>query len=182
MQQNDDLQKDKKDLLAALSSLVEAPDFQSERHPHVVGLIEKMSEQPSKSSQSVSHSVSHDHSNSSSRSQPTGDSSMDAKSPSAMSNAGECLVRSDIGSSDRQRELGSAVDLDHGIGMPGYVGKMSDISWLHRIQQYLVGITTLAEPDLGLSEIDNQVLEATTLSYFTEDHKLLAVDGKSDPS
>lgn len=181
MQQIDDLQNDKRDLLAALRSLVEAPDFQSERHPDIVGLIEKMSEYPLESSQSLSNSVSHDHSSSSSRLQPTEDSSMDVEAPGAMSHAGESLVRSDIGSPDRQRELGSAVDLDRGMGMPGYVGKMSDVAWVQRVREYLVGITPLAEPDLGLSEIDNQALETTTISYFTEDHNLLAVNGKSDP-
>lgn len=96
---------------------------------------------------------------SSSRPQRTEDSSMDVNPSGAMSRAGESLVGSDIGSPGCQRELGSAVDLGQGIGMPGYVGKMSDIPWMQRVQQHLVGVHSVAEPDVGLSKIDNQALE-----------------------
>lgn len=136
-----------------------------------------MSEAVPESSLSRSNSVSLDPSKSSSRSQATEDSSMDIDAPRAMSSAGENLVRSDIGSPDRQRELGFAVDLNHGTGMPGYVGKMSDVSWLHRVCEYLVAVPPLSEPDLGLAELD---APTTSLSYFTDDHNLLAIDGKSD--
>lgn len=178
VQQIEDLQNDKKDLLAALKSLVDRPDFEVERHPDIPGLIEKMSERPSESSQSL-HSTSQDQSKSSSRSLATEDSSMDVEPFSAMLKAGESLARSDIGSPARQRELGFAVDLDQGTGMPGYVGKMSDVAWAQRVREYLVGIAPLAEPDLGLSDIDTQALDTTSLSYFTDDHDLIAVDGRS---
>lgn len=179
VQQIEDLQNDKQDLLVALKTLVEDVGFQSERYPEIPSLIEKMSEATPERSLSQSNSVSQDQSKSSSRSQPTEDSSMDvdASRIRAASSAGESLVRSDIGSPDRQRELVSAVDLNHGTGMPGYVGKMSDVSWLHRVCEYLVEVAPLSEPDLGLSELDAQT---TSLSYFTDDHNLLAIDGKSD--
>lgn len=89
---------------------------------------------------------------------------------------GESLVRADIGSPDRQRELTAAVDLNHGNGMPGYIGKMSDVSWLQRVKAYLAGTFPGSDVDLGLSEFDEHSLQTSSISYWAEDDNILAID------
>jgi hypothetical protein len=89
---------------------------------------------------------------------------------------GETLVRSDVGSPDRLREVTDPVDLDYGNGMPGHVGKMANIAWLLRIKAYLSGSTPRLDFDLGDSEIDELVVPHGSLSYWAEDDHLLGVD------
>lgn len=102
---------------------------------------------------------------------------MDAGPSSAtVSTGGEGLVGSDVGSPDRQREMTTEVDLDFGTGMPGYVGKMSDVAWLQRIRGHLRGIKPTTTPDLGSADSDDQAFQASTLSYWTDDDNVLAID------
>lgn len=88
----------------------------------------------------------------------------------------ESLVGSNVDSLDRQRELSSSVDLDQGIGLPGYVGKMSDVSWMQRIRVYLVGFPSLCEPGIGILDINIQAITTANIGYYVDDQDLLAVD------
>ena len=89
---------------------------------------------------------------------------------------GEAFMTSDIGSPDRQREMAGVVDLDHGTGMAGYVGKMSGMSWLQRVHEYLVGIIPHITPDLSFTNPEYHAIDAANLTYFMDDENLLEVD------
>lgn len=102
----------------------------------------------------------------------------DSPATTERTGAGESLVGSDVGSPDRLRELDSAVDLDHGNGMPGYVGKMSDVSWIQKIRSQLAGTPVRGGPELKDRNLDAQRLDNASLSYFTDDVNLLGVDGE----
>ncbi|ETN46047.1 uncharacterized protein HMPREF1541_00230 [Cyphellophora europaea CBS 101466] len=171
-------------LLSVLKGLTDSPDFEGQKHQDILDLIEKMSDQPPESSRSGSLGLSQDPGSSSSgrtfeRAQTTDTSPMPMGTDDSRAyfrRAGENLVRSDIGSPDRQRELSSAVNLDAGTGMPGYVGKMSEVSWVQRIGAYLVGVQPLSYPDFASTQIDMQNLDATGIAYYTDDQNLLAID------
>jgi len=47
VQQFSSLKDDKRELLAALTDLIESPQFQSQQHPELVGLIQKVCTTPS---------------------------------------------------------------------------------------------------------------------------------------
>lgn len=60
--------------------------------------------------------------------------------------------------------------------MAGYVGKMSGMSWLQRVHEYLIGVTPLTNPDVGFTYLDYHVIDVTSLTYFMDDEDLLKVD------
>jgi hypothetical protein len=177
-QQIDDLQNDRDILLAALKSIVNSPGFETQKHTDALNLIEKISEQDVDSVQIEMRNASREYGRQGNRNQTIEDSPVDTEASVPQSKAGENLVRSDVGSSDRLRELASAVDLDDGLGMPGYVGKMSDVSWLQKIRSHLSGQHALRDSALKDSHVDIQAPDSSSLSYFTDDVNLLSVDGK----
>ena len=158
---------------------MESPGFDKEKHPAVLDVLERMADDQTETPHSTDHTAVADRGRASSRSRMTDDSPMDTGEVGALASAGESLVRSDVGSPDRLRELASAVDLDQGNGMPGYVGNMSDVSWIQRIRSHLAGGHSLSELEVKDSNVDIQSLDTASLSYFTDDVNLLSIDGKS---
>jgi hypothetical protein len=80
-----------------------------------------------------------------------------------------------VGSPGRQDELSRVVNLDLGKGASGFIGKMSEITWIQRAREHISNPPQGAEyavlPKVGLS------LSATQdCNYFMDDHNVLAVD------
>ena len=66
------------------------------------------------------------------------------------------------------------VDLNHGAGMTGYVGGMSEVSWMQRAREYLVGPSSAGASYQTPSQVDPY--SAQDLTYSMDDEDLLSVD------
>jgi hypothetical protein len=90
---------------------------------------------------------------------------------------GEKNAASRVGTLGRQGELAHVVDLDNGTGASGFIGKMSEMSWIQRafevlnFQQQSAGEI----PKIAIGELDH--LSATEdFNFFMDDLDLLAID------
>ncbi|EXJ89948.1 hypothetical protein A1O3_03015 [Capronia epimyces CBS 606.96] len=81
-----------------------------------------------------------------------------------------------VGSPSRQGELIEVVDLDHGSGASGFVGKMSEMSWIRRGFECVRAEEGHIRPDVGFSEIIHHLTTAPDYSYFMDNTDVLAVD------
>jgi len=178
-QQIDDLRNQRHLLLTALNSVVNGSNFESENLPWVLEIIDKVTKTQGETLRTASRHVSQDQVGASSRAWGVDDSSAEAGSVTAPSSAGESRARSDVGSPNGLRQLASAVDLDHGDGMVGYIGKLSDSSWIHKIRLHLIEGQSRGESDLDLRASHFDIYPITSFSYFTDDVNLLEVDGES---
>ena len=68
------------------------------------------------------------------------------------------------------------VHLDHGSGMTGYVGKLSEVSWLQNVREYLVGQPRMVTSDITLTQMDLHAAQAYELTYFVDDENTLSVN------
>jgi hypothetical protein len=86
---------------------------------------------------------------------------------------GEHYVDASVGSPGRQDLLMHSVDMGRGGGTVGFIGKISEMSWITRAYSYLVC------PDDGQPGGHANTSErssATHLGYFMDDENLLSVD------
>ncbi|EXJ94592.1 hypothetical protein A1O1_02988 [Capronia coronata CBS 617.96] len=162
-------------LLSTLRSLVERPDFPLDQHANVLDLLTKYSPKdysddpqdqglrsPSMTSTSKEWQSMTD-SGGKSKEQGTGPS-------------GENKTASSAGSPGRQGELTEVVDLDHGSGATGFVGKMSEMSWIRRAFECVRSGGDQTVPDIGVSEISHQLTTVPDYSYFMDNTDVLAID------
>lgn len=101
---------------------------------------------------------------------------MNARQSRLTSGLGEKAVPPSVGSPGRQGEISYVFHLEHGSGMTGYVGKMSEVSWLQRVREYFVGRPKVAGSDTTPAALDLHSAQAHDLSYFMDDEDLLSVD------
>lgn len=87
---------------------------------------------------------------------------------------GKTNAASSMGSPGRRDELARIVDLDRGEGATGFVGKMSEISWIQRAFEILRGHADQIRPDNDRAEINPQPTMA--FIYFMDDTNLLSID------
>ena len=92
------------------------------------------------------------------------------------SGLGEKAVPPSVGSPGRQGEIAYLFHLEHGSGMTGYVGKMSEVSWLQRVREYFVGQPQVAGSDTTPAALDLHSAQAHDLTYFMDNEDLLSVD------
>lgn len=83
---------------------------------------------------------------------------------------------SSVGSPGRQGELVEAVDLGRGSGASGFVGKMSEMSWIRRAFECIRAEKGHVGPDVGVSEISDHLTTAPDYCYFMDNTDVLAVD------
>jgi hypothetical protein len=79
------------------------------------------------------------------------------------------------GSPDHIGELAHRVDLADGNGLTGFVGKSSEISWMHRIYEYL-SKSSLVEPRSAQTGFEENVRATEKIAYFVDETELLSVD------
>ena len=94
----------------------------------------------------------------------------------AVFGAGEKAAIADLGSPIRQGELQYVVDLNHGAGMTGYVGGMSEVSWMQRAREYLLGSSSAGTSYETPSQGAPYSAQAFDLTYFMDGADLLSVD------
>lgn len=98
----------------------------------------------------------------------------DVESDGVQSEAGrESKVGSEVGSPGRQQELPHITSLNHGAGLAGYVGKLSEASWMQRVREVLMGHAPLLQPDVNANRFDYHILQAMDLTYLMDDEDLL---------
>jgi hypothetical protein len=84
---------------------------------------------------------------------------------------------SDLGSPGLQGTLIHAIDLDGGSGMVGYVGKMSETSWMTSVYEYLKSTNLKSGSDFNVTGVGPSTIEETpTLTYFMDELNILTVD------
>lgn len=76
---------------------------------------------------------------------------------------------------DSDTGLTTIVDLDLGAGAAGFIGKMSEISWVQRAQEYIFRHST-DRTNITQSEVDDHRIAANDLNYFIDDANLLLVN------
>lgn len=104
-----------------------------------------------------------------------GNNPQSLQSPSTV--GGEKSAASSIGSPGRQGELTRVVDLDSGSGAAGFVGKMSDVSWIQRVRDYLEAEEVPARGlDQTLALFDRHTQSAKEATYFMDEDNLLSID------
>ena len=89
---------------------------------------------------------------------------------------GEKAVTTSVGSLGRQGEIQHVFHLDHGSGMTGFVGKMSEVSWIQRVREHFIGSPTVVGSDVTPAELDLHSAQAHDLNYFMDDEDLLFVN------
>lgn len=91
-------------------------------------------------------------------------------------NSGEKAAASSVGSPGKRGELEHVVDLDDGDGASGFVGKMSEISWIQRASECLQHHGSPQYPEFAMGEVDHRLTTAKDFSFYMDDVDLLAVD------
>jgi hypothetical protein len=89
---------------------------------------------------------------------------------------GEKTAAASVGSPRAQGELQHLFHLDHGSGMTGYIGKMSEVSWLQSVREQVVGRPTAIGSDVTPAALDLHTAQALDLNYFTDNEDLLSVN------
>ena len=89
---------------------------------------------------------------------------------------GEKEVTTEVGSLGKQSELQHLVHLDHGSGVTGYLGKMSEVSWMQRVREHLIGQPTAVGSDATPAQLDLSSAQAYDLTYSMDDENLLFVN------
>ena len=92
------------------------------------------------------------------------------------SSTGERRVLADVGSPGRQGELSGVVQLNQGSGLSGYIGKMSDISWIQRVHEHIEGKSLTFIFELPTAQIDHSAEQTSGMSYLVDQDELLSVD------
>ncbi|KIW69264.1 hypothetical protein, variant [Phialophora macrospora] len=90
--------------------------------------------------------------------------------------SGEDRTRSCVASPGKQGELPRIVSLNNGGGASGFVGKMSEISWIQRAFETVRGSRDGNPGRFNAAEMDVNVATTTDLIYFMDDTNVLAVD------
>ncbi len=80
-----------------------------------------------------------------------------------------------MGSPGAQDELASVVDLGSGAGAAGFVGKISEVSWIQRCREILFR-QSAGGVDISQRDLDLHLLRAQDLNYHMDDVELLSVD------
>lgn len=101
------------------------------------------------------------------------DSSFRFLTSSDQTPGGEHYVDATVGSPGRQDMLTHSIDMGRGRGTVGFVGKISEVSWVARAYAYLVSPTN--KYSSGQETISNRI-SATQLGYFMDDENLLSID------
>ncbi|KAI1607828.1 hypothetical protein EDD36DRAFT_118260 [Exophiala viscosa] len=98
-----------------------------------------------------------------------------ARAPTAAAEAhGEELVSLSVGSPNSQGTVPGLVDLGHGAGASGLIGKLSEISWLDRARQHILqGANGNWQWPQSL---DLERLAEMDMSYHLDEADILAVD------
>lgn len=80
-----------------------------------------------------------------------------------------------MGSPGAQDELSTLVDLGSGAGAAGFVGKISEVSWIQRCREILFR-QSAGGADISQRDLDLHLLRAQDLNYHMDDVELLSVD------
>ncbi|KAK7894621.1 hypothetical protein LTR67_006383 [Exophiala xenobiotica] len=173
LDRNEELKDENHVLLTALRSLVGSDDFDSARHGDIVDLLSTYSaEQPESGQEASSQSSTMASSNKRRRAtfspMQHGESSNEHDEKNAASR---------VGSLGPQGELAHVVDLDSGTGASGFIGKMSETSWIQCAFEILDyrQLPAGEVPELAMGEVDH-LSTAKHFSFFMDDLDLLAVD------
>lgn len=80
-----------------------------------------------------------------------------------------------VGSPGKLDELAMVVNLDSGKGASGFVGKMSEITWIQRAWAHLADPPPKADCAVR-PEVDHPVSTTQDCNYFMDDNNVLAID------
>lgn len=92
--------------------------------------------------------------------------------------AGENTAPACVGSPGAQDELASVVDLGSGAGAAGFVGKVSEVSWIQRCREILFRQNS-GGIEISQRDLDLHLIRAQHLNYHMDDFELLSVDDES---
>ena len=92
------------------------------------------------------------------------------------SSVGERRVLADVGSPSRQDEISAVVHLHKGSGLAGYIGKMSEISWIQRISEHVEGKSLTFVFEMPSAQLDYRAEKIEDMSYLVDQVDLLSVD------
>lgn len=92
--------------------------------------------------------------------------------------AGENTASARVGSPGAQDELASVVDLGSGAGAAGFVGKVSEVSWIQRCREILFRQNS-GGIEISQRDLDLHLIRAQHLNYHMDDFELLSVDEES---
>ena len=83
-----------------------------------------------------------------------------------------------MGSPGAQDELASIVNLGSGAGAAGFVGKVSEVSWIQRCREILFRQNS-GGIEISQRDLDLHLVRAQHLNYHMDDFELLSVDEES---
>lgn len=91
---------------------------------------------------------------------------------------GEKHTPATVGSPGTQDQLSEAVDLGRGTGAAGFMGKMSEVSWIQRAKEHLLAMPLAPGEGIETMQIqyDRHTRDARKSNYFMDDVDLLSVD------
>ena len=91
---------------------------------------------------------------------------------------GERRTAATVGSPGAQDQLNDAVDLGSGTGAAGFMGKMSEVSWIQRAKEHLLAMPLVEDAPIETMQIqyDRHTQDARRTNYFMDDVDLLSID------
>jgi hypothetical protein len=101
------------------------------------------------------------------------DTSFRVPTSSEQTPGGEHYVDSSVGSPGRQDLLTHSIVMDRDSGAVGFIGKISEVSWIARAYSYLGAPLS---QDSDMHERISDWSSATQFSYYTDDDDLLSIN------
>lgn len=94
----------------------------------------------------------------------------------AVRGAGERTALAYFGLPGHHGVLPHVVDLNHGAGMTGHIGQMSEMSWMQCVREHLFDHLRVADSHQILLQDNLPSLQAFDLTYFMDDENLLSIN------
>ncbi|OAP58456.1 hypothetical protein AYL99_07546 [Fonsecaea erecta] len=170
------LEEENAQLVAALRSVAERPDFRPEENTRILQLLTKHSEQDEEEDEPGRPASSQSQSRTAPSVSQLPSSTSSQGRPRVGESYGEAKARSSVGSPGRQGELNHIVSLDFGGGASGFVGKMSEISWIQRGFEIVRGCKPPDRSPWHTAEMDENLATTADFIYFMDDINVLSVD------
>ncbi len=173
-------------LIAALNEVSQSPGFNQSKHPDVLKLLNRVSRIQFRLGCLLTGPVQiaepSDDEEDFARSHPRGRRPGSSGTGSSIvvadgaASTGERRVLADVGSPSRQGEISEIVHLHKGSGLAGYIGKMSEISWIQRVHDHLEGKSLTFIFEMPSAQLDYSAEQIEDKSYFVDQVDLLSVD------
>jgi hypothetical protein len=172
------LELENRQLLDFLRTMSERPDFRSEDHTDVLQILDRVSAVSilAPCANVMLTSTQHLEQQNDDRTGTNSQSQSQVTHIGKPSSSGETKAASSVGSPGHQGELGRIVSLDLGGGASGFIGKISESSWVQRAFEQLRGHQVNTPAKQRAAEIIDSIATTTDFVYYMDDTNVLSIN------